>query len=93
VIPAERLAETAVAVLRNFIVNHAQVVPHLADQLLLTLALAQGSTSYTTNPLTRHPVTNAHLLRQWLDVAITIDGTIGQPGQVSITGANYTNVG
>jgi RNA 3'-terminal phosphate cyclase (ATP) len=92
-LPAERVAETAVAELRTFIDNNAQVDPHLADQLLLPLALAQGSTSYTTNPLTRHTVTNAHLLRQWLDVAITIDGPIGQPGQVTITGANYTNSG
>jgi RNA 3'-terminal phosphate cyclase (ATP) len=84
------VAETAVAELRAFIDNKAQVDSHQADQLLLPLALAKGSTSYTTNPLTRHTVTNAHLLRQWLDVAISIDGTIGQPAQVTITGANYS---
>lgn len=84
--PADKVAETAVAQLVAFMDNTAAVDYYLADQLLLPLALAQGTTTYTTNTLTQHTLTNAQLLRQWLDVDIHIKGTLGQVAEITVKG-------
>ena len=63
---------------------------HLADQLLLPLALAHGRTRYTTDHLTLHTTTSADLLRLWLDTTIVIDGELGGPATVDVTGAGFT---
>lgn len=88
-LPADKVAETAVAELLAFVENRAAVDKYLADQLLLPLALADGRSTFTTNQLTQHTLTNAQLLRQWLDVSITITGDIGQPAQIEIAGIHY----
>ncbi|MCA9971569.1 MAG: RNA 3'-terminal phosphate cyclase, partial [Anaerolineales bacterium] len=88
-LPADQVAETAVAQLLAFIDNNAAVDPYLADQLLLPLALARGTATYTTHTLTRHTVTNAALLRHWLDVSITVQGEPGGPATLTITGCDY----
>jgi RNA 3'-terminal phosphate cyclase (ATP) len=88
-LPADKVAETAVANLLAFVDNKAAVDKHLADQLLLPMALGHGRSTLTTNQLTQHTLTNAHLLRQWLDVSITITGDLGHPAQIEVTGINY----
>jgi len=89
-LPAEKVAETAVADLLSFIDNGSAVDQHLADQLLIPMALAQGESSFTTNRLTHHTMTNIDLLRSWLDVSITVNGRIGAPGAVSVSGVGWT---
>ncbi len=89
-LPADKVAETAVAECRAFVDNGADVDKRLADQLLLPLALAHGTTQFTTDCLTQHTLTNAALLRDWLDVSITIDGNLQQPGAITVNGIGYT---
>ena len=62
---------------------------HLADQLMIPAALAQGTTRYTTPRLTHHALTNAALLRRWLDVAIQIDGQLDRPADIVIKGVGF----
>ena len=88
-LPADKVAEAAVAELLAFVDNGAAVDHHLADQLLAPMALAHGKSSFTTDNLTRHTMTNANLLRQWLNVSITVDGVIGKPGRVWVTGVGF----
>ena len=88
-LPSERVAEAAVAETLAFADNGAMVDRHLADQLLLPLALAHGQTAYTTDHLTLHTVTNADLLRQWLDTRIDIRGELGDPATIEVTGAGF----
>lgn len=90
-LPAEKVAETAVAELLAFLDNGAAVGKHLADQLLLPLALSQGSATFTTDQLTTHVSTSADLLRQWLDVTITTTGAANRPVQIDITGVHFTH--
>lgn len=90
-LPADKVAETAVAECQAFIDNKVAVDKHLVDQLLLPLALAHGSTSFTTHELTQHTLTNADLLHAWLDTDITIRGELSQPAQISVTGVGFTN--
>ena len=86
-VPADKVAEAAVAELGAFLDNGAAVDQHLADQLLIPMALAQGQSSLTTDHLTLHTLTNSSLLRQWLDVSIQIDGELKQPAEIVVDGA------
>jgi RNA 3'-terminal phosphate cyclase (ATP) len=89
-LPAEKVAESAVADYLAFIENRDAVGPYLADQLLLPLALAHGSSSFSTNRLTLHALTNAWLLRRWLDVELEVSGMPGDPGRISVKGTGFT---
>jgi len=91
-LPSERVAEAAVAETLAFLDNGAMVDRHLADQLLLPLALAHGRTRYTTDHLTLHTTTSADLLRLWLDTTIAIDGELGGPAEIDITGVGFSHV-
>ncbi len=88
-LPADKVAETAVAHILSFMDNKVAVDRYLADQLLLPLVLANGRSSFTTEAITQHTLTNATLLRRWLDVEIQIEGAEGQPGRLTITGCAF----
>jgi RNA 3'-terminal phosphate cyclase (ATP) len=87
-LPADKVAEAAVADLAAFLDNGTAVDKYLADQLLIPMALAQGQSSLTTDHLTRHTLTNSALLRQWLDVSIRIDGELGETAEITVDGAS-----
>jgi RNA 3'-phosphate cyclase len=59
---------------------------HSADQILLPLALAQGSSSYSVAGVTQHLLTNATIVRRFLDREVICEGVEGQPGVVKIGG-------
>ena len=90
--PADKVAEDAVAELLAFIDNESAAVDHhLADQLLIPMALANGRSTFTTHLLSSHTLTNASIVRQWLNVEVTISGRAGEPGSVSVGGVGYSN--
>jgi RNA 3'-terminal phosphate cyclase (ATP) len=89
-VPADKVAEAAVADLAAFLDNGAAVDEHLADQLLIPMALAQGRSALTTHHLTQHTLTNSNLLRQWLDVSIEINGDLGQTAEIVVDGVGFT---
>ena len=66
---------------REHLLSGAPVGEHLADQLLLPLALA-GRGTFVTTRLTRHATTNIDVIRQFVDVAIE---STRDKGQVRIT--------
>lgn len=89
-LPADKVAEAAVNDLLVFWRDKTAAVDfHLADQLLLPMALAQGISSLTTNRLTQHTLTNVALLTQWLNVSITVDGRLDAPGRVVVNGMGF----
>ncbi|MEM4360153.1 MAG: RNA 3'-terminal phosphate cyclase [Candidatus Bilamarchaeaceae archaeon] len=45
---------------------------HLADQLLLFGALAEGETRYTTSEITQHLRTNAEVIKHFVERDISI---------------------
>lgn len=65
---AETVAEQAAQEARRYLDSGAPVGPHLADQLMLPLALA-GSGRFRTLPPTSHASTNAEVIRLFLDRA------------------------
>lgn len=83
--PSDQVADEAC---RDLIRHHRQgapVDPHLADQLLLPLALTPGESSFRTSQITQHLLTNAHVIRRFLPVEITIHGAEGDPGEVRVS--------
>jgi len=82
--PAEDVAEDAC---KKLLTHHAEgspVEPHLADQLLLPMALAEGSSRIHTSAVTSHLVTNAHVIQHFVDIDMRVDGAIGEPGYVAV---------
>lgn len=66
---AEIVASRAVREARRYLDIGAPVGEHLADQLLIPMALAGGG-SYTTGPLTPHTTTNVEVIKKFLPVEI-----------------------
>lgn len=85
-LPAEHVAES---VCEDLLTHHrrgAPVDPHLADQLVLPMALAEGESSLATSKITRHLVTNVWAAKQFLEVAASVEGKEGEPGRVVLEG-------
>lgn len=80
--PSEAVADEAVAALREHHSSGAAVELHLADQLLLPLAIAAGPSVFTTLRPTAHLATNAWTIEQFGLAKVTIEG--GMPCQVQV---------
>lgn len=65
--PAEKVAEEVAREVNRYLRSEAPVGEHLADQLLIPLALAGGG-RFRTLPLTSHAHTNLETIRYFLDV-------------------------
>jgi len=82
-VPAEAVAETAAIEARHYLEAGAPVGEHLADQLLLPLALARGG-AFVTMRLTSHATTNIDVIRNFLDVKIAIREESGERWRVEV---------
>jgi RNA 3'-terminal phosphate cyclase (ATP) len=83
--PAEKVADEALDQVGAFLNVSAAVDAHSADQLLLPLALAAGPSDFTVAEVTQHLLTNAAIVRQFVDREIVCEGEEGQPGRVRIS--------
>ncbi|OGO26686.1 MAG: RNA 3'-terminal-phosphate cyclase [Chloroflexi bacterium RBG_16_52_11] len=82
--PAERVADEAVDSFITFLQSGGAIDHHLADQLLLPLALASGPSILSSARITQHLLTNAEVIRYFLPVEIDIFGVLGEPGTIRI---------
>jgi RNA 3'-phosphate cyclase len=88
--PAERVADEAVEAFLAFLATGAAVDSFLADQLILALALAQGTSELHCANISQHLLTNAEVIRAFLPAAIEIQGVLGGPGCIRIQGVPPT---
>lgn len=70
-IRAEAVAKEVAAQARDYMQSEAAVGPHLADQLLLPMALGKGGVFITTD-ITQHTHTNIDIIKRFLDVEISV---------------------
>ena len=85
--PAERVADDACSDFFEFIASGAAVDDHLADQIVLYMALAKGRSSLTARTITKHLMTNTWVIEQFLPVRFEVDeGT----GTVRVEGVGQT---
>ena len=83
---AETVADEAVEALLEFAGTDVGCDPHLADQLVVPMALAAGTSRFTTGRLTPHLVTALALVQQVLGCPVQVRGEMGGPGSVTIEG-------
>jgi RNA 3'-terminal phosphate cyclase len=60
------------------------VDPHLADQLILPLALLGQPMTFRTSQITQHLLTNIWVVEQFLGPRFTVDGQVDEPGEVHV---------
>lgn len=81
---AEQVGEEAA---REFITYHATgaaLDPHLADQIVSYLALADGASTFTTSAITDHLLTNLWAVTQFHPFRYSVEGNVGEQGRVRI---------
>lgn len=84
--PAEQVAAEAAQEMKTFLATQAAVDRHLADQIILYAALAEGLSSLTTECLTSHLLTNIWVVEQFLPVKFEISGQMGEQGAIRVRG-------
>jgi RNA 3'-terminal phosphate cyclase (ATP) len=85
-LPAEAVAAGAVKEAAAYLDAGVPVGEHLADQLLLPMALAEGGVFRTVAP-TLHTTTHAEVIRAFLDVPIAIEQESEHVHRVTVGGA------
>ena len=80
--PAEVVADEAIDELFAYESAAGVLDPHSADQILLPLALAAGSSSYTVAGVTEHLRTNVATIGAFLDRSIRIEESPDAPARV-----------
>jgi RNA 3'-terminal phosphate cyclase (ATP) len=71
-VSAESVAKRAVDAVRNYLASEAAVGPHLADQLLLPMALAGGG-EFVTMPVTQDFESHVEIIRKFLERKIVTE--------------------
>jgi RNA 3'-terminal phosphate cyclase (ATP) len=87
-VPAEKVAAGAVREARRYLKAGVPVGEHLADQLLVPMALAGGGTLRTLDP-SSHTTTNIETLGHFLDVAIQTERLDRDVWQVTVRVAGH----
>jgi len=86
--PAEKVAEEACVEFLRYYESGAALGQHLADQLILPMALAEGRSSFTTSRITQHLLTNIWVVEQFLKIRFLVEGEEQRRGKVIVTGRN-----
>lgn len=86
---AEKVADEAVDALLQYLNGNGALDPHLADQIVLYAALAQGQSMFTTTRITNHLLSNIWVIEQFLPVKFEVKGVYGDKGTISVKGAGY----
>ena len=83
-LPAERVAEAACKDLLAHHRSSGPADPHLADQLVLPMALATGKSQVATSRVSQHLLTNVWVVQQFLAREISIEGELGAQGTLIV---------
>lgn len=87
--PAERVADDAVDAFLAHHATDAAVDPHLADQLVLPLALAGRDLAFATSQVTQHLITNVWAVAQFMGRRFEVVGQEGAPGYVRCSSSPF----
>ena len=84
--PAEEVAEEVCLAFRDFEKTAATLDSHLADQIILYMALAQGDSFFITEKVTSHLKTNIQIIQRFLPTKINLDHG---SGTLHISGCSF----
>lgn len=79
---AEKVADEACDELEAYRKTGMALDKHLADQLIIPMALAQGNSKFTTCEITQHLLTNIPIVEKFLRVHFHVSRGIGEPGTI-----------
>lgn len=85
--PAEEVADDLCRQFLDFDHSNGSVDQHLADQVLLYLALAKGDSLFTAEKVTSHLMTNIEIIEKFLPVRFMVDPAVHS---VMVTGTAFT---
>ena len=85
--PAEKVADEACSYFFTFMDTEASVDNHLADQVVLHMALAGGLSSFVAGAVTGHLLTNIWVIEQFLPVKFDVDK---KTDSVSVEGVGFS---
>ncbi len=85
---AEVVADEVVADIEEFMTSDGAIDQFLADQLLLPLTFANGTSRLHTSKVTQHLLTNVEVIQAFTPAEIKIDGQLGEPGLVEVVPKN-----
>lgn len=84
--PAEQVADEAVEAFTTYWQTDAPVDRHLADQLVLFMALANGRSVIRTSALSQHAITHIWVVEQFLPVRFEVKGGLGEVATITVEG-------
>ena len=84
--PAEKVADEVADAYMAFGKSRTAVDRHLADQILPYLALARDPSTFTTEAVTSHLLTNIWVIEQFLGSTFEVRGNRGEPGEIFCKG-------
>lgn len=85
--PAEKVADEVADQYLGFRNRRAGVDRHLADQMVLYLTQARGTSTLVTAEITSHLLTNLWAIEQFLGPVFQVEGNLGESGVISCQGA------
>jgi len=83
---AEEVADEACHALFQYMAADGALDPHLADQVIPYAAFGDGTSEFTTTRITGHLLTNIWVVKQFMDMDITVVGREGMPGKIRVRG-------
>jgi len=83
-VSAEHVADQAISEAREYLAAGVPVGRHLADQILLPLAMAGGGSFVTYSP-SRHMTTNAEVIAKFLPIRVVIRKTEGDRHVIEVS--------
>lgn len=87
---SERVADEAVDQFLHHLISTAAVDSHLADQLVLYMALSRGKSSLTVSKVSQHLLTNISVIQSFLPVKFQLKGNLEQEGYVEVEGVGFS---
>ncbi len=81
--PAEKVADEATDQFLHYLASEGTLDPHLADQLVLPMALAAGRSDVTLSKATAHLKTNLWAVSRFLQIQINLETPAG-PGPIRL---------
>ena len=81
---AEAIAQQAFQGMFEWMRTDSTIDAHLADQILIPLCVAEGGSVFKVSKLTSRFLTQIWVVKQFAPIRITVRGTEGEPGLVTI---------
>ncbi|KYH38746.1 MAG: hypothetical protein AYL30_003240 [Candidatus Hecatellales archaeon B24] len=89
--PAERVGAEAAEKLVSQVRTGAPVDTHLADQLIVWMALAEGESKIRATKLSLHTLTAIEVCKKFMEVEFKVEGRLGEISTIACRGIGLKN--